>query len=346
MAAGTDMKHVFCVHSNITYLTSLAVINKEDIDNTKVVFLTFRGFKIQNTLYKSHKLKEMWSKDDNKNYVFYLKGAITWFLWYFYKFKFNTLSVYVPNSMIFSCYLFSKISLVKKYSYIDEGVLYYVKKDQLFDGEVKKNSLFFFFFDLILGVWKRKRYFLRGADNTYVYSERANKEFQNVNLLEFNPYLFKETKTINKYKKSLIVVIDGVSAFDIIKHYEYLDILETVLNFIVNHSNDRVVYYKFHPAYFYKNNNEANEIRSLFKRILSNQCNEELSSNENLESYINDDNVLFITGLSTLGFLCYLSNMVYISYLNLYVDKGLMKEQISSLPSDYVISSMKNCIKL
>ncbi len=334
------MEKVFCVHSNFTYLTSLSIIDKEKINASDVVFLTFRGFYPNTNKYKTYKLKQLWAIDDKISYLTYLKGVITWLIWYFSIFQTKGIEVYVPNSRLFPCYLFSKISLVRKYYYIDEGSLYYTNIKTQFEGARYKHSFLAFIFYLIKGIHKNQSYFLSGVDGTYAFWDRANNSFEKITYLKFNPSLLPSKNQLNITEKSIILVIDGLSALHFIEHNQYMNILETITKYIQKEYSKYDLYYKMHPSYFDKPK-EAVEIKELLHNRFKNQSCIEIAYHHHLEIYIGKSHIIMLTGISTIGLICYLSGSNYKSYLKLYIEHDLLSTKIKSLPDDFISFSIE-----
>lgn len=329
------MKHLFCVHSNYTFLSAISVINKRQLKTEDIIFLTYRGFEMPLNDYRSIELKQSWERKD-VNYLVYLKSSIIWFLWYLYNFGFKIYEAYVPNSKVYSCFLMSNISLIKKYNYLDDGMLSYREINEPYGNVRIKASLVVFFIKLIRGIKMGSKYYLKDTNNIFLLFDGFNKHLKNVEITEF-PLLKLNKTEINR--DSFIFVIDGVFRFNPLNELDFRNIIENIKNRLIKFNDSKSFFFKLHPSYNYDL-----ELKERMKKYITTIFNDfdckELDSNFILESEISNKNAKFIIGLSTVGFVCYKNNTNFISYINLYDNKI----KIDNYPEDYKKFIAKNSI--
>lgn len=327
-------KRVFCVHSNLSYLCSLAVIEIERLAPESIIFLTLRDFNPPPNQYRVLKLRQIW-EPQQVMYPAYLKSGLFWFIWLIKTFKFQSISLYIPNSKIFPLYLLSNISLTKEINYIDEGLLFYSNRPGKFGGKRKNHSILHFFSCLMLGKYKNNYYFLSDVNKTYAFSAKVNNHFKNVQLVNL-----PKIATDNFYnkEKSIILVFDGLVPLGFLTPNEYNLVLEKLAEETRKYYGNIKVYYKIHPAYYYAANERQKLQSSIMQLFSENKC-EPLHENTMIENLLSMENIILLTGFSTIGFLCYENNRHYKSYLNIYLEQNLLINKINELPTDYVINA-------
>lgn len=327
------MKHLFCVHSNYTFLSAISVINKRELKTEDIIFLTFRDFEIPLKEFKSIELKQSWERKD-VNYFVYLKSSIIWFLWYLYNFGLKKYEAYVPSSNAYSCFLLSNISQIKKYNYLDDGMLSYREINEPYGNVRRKTNLIVFLIMLVAGIRKGPKHYLKDTDTIFLLFDGFNKNLKNVEITKF-PFLKLNKTEINK--DSYILVIDDIFRSNPLNESDFINIFEQVNNKLIKLNFSKNIFYKLHPSYNYDLNlkERLNEhINVIFKEF---DCNE-LDSNFILESEILNKNAKFIIGLSTVGFVCYKNDVEFLSYINMYSNKN------RNYPIDYVNFLSKNSL--
>jgi len=313
------MKHVFCINSPINYLSMRSVIDYKNINLKDVIVLIKRNHKFDWEQVKSFPLPTIPElfKTSNLSQIAKIKYTVLFlvkFLFWIIKIKkitgFLRFELYIPTSHPIDWNLLSGRFFSKCFSYIDEGVLYYRKDiDHNIQQKVPLKLKIVYF-----GLLKIQRtWFTKEAKNSYVFSNEV------INFLP-NPIILNFNKTISHFKlnstKEIIIAIDGCSTYNdpygcTLQHHKTI-INEVAIHIKQKYGEDVNISFKLHPKQ-YNSELEFKTFRELLKHHFP-QINE-LSKETVLETYLNNENKIIFTGISSLSFYAYILNSPVYSFL-------------------------------
>lgn len=244
------MKHIFWVHSHITFLVSDLVIKHLNIQPNDLIFITGRSYKIpeKSKEYLYSLIIDLNRLDEPELINF--------------KEKFE---LYIPQTRLEGIKTILKIDNCIKYNIIEEGLLAYSYY------ELPPKILYY---KILTYLGKKKR--MRKLDyihpkfkKAYCINKKAFKGLvYNKVVLSLN---LKNDRNINNHyfnEKCNVIVFDGLVSYHDVTLTEILELLKIIIGFI-RKTNTKKVFYKFHPVQVLeKNKKEVLEIKNIFLETL------------------------------------------------------------------------------
>ena len=310
------MKHVFCIHSSITYLVMRGVINYKNINPKDVIVFTRRGYSFYWKEVKSYNLSSpIMFLPNTKNIakkiiqylLFFFKFSL-WILWIKAVTGWSKFELYIPGSGPLEWNLLSEKFFSKIFYNIEEGSVYY-KQDI-----IHKNPTTVPFKDRILyfGILKTYCSFKKEAKTSFVFSNEIIKLIPNPFVLNLKGTILSLNKKDSK--KEIIIAIDGGSTFnqvfDLSQHIKVIN--EVALEIKKKYSEKFDISFKLHPNQ-YNSEIESNTFRNLLKHHFPNIT--EQPKETILEIYLCNDNKIIYAGDSSLSLYAYLLNRPINSFL-------------------------------
>lgn len=295
------MKHVFIIHSNITYLISCQVIKDKKIDDKDVVFLLHRNYKLPQTcIFKKLLL--------HNEFVFTKNFILNYLNLKLWKSKLNKsingyFHAYLPHTFIPKFAMIVDSNKCLRYSYIEEGLAAYNEKNM-----VRINY----------SCWQNFKNNLRYASQRLVNLLKNHKHFT------FNDDKYSASFVVNdqallgapnRVKISLnfdnndirqdfdcVIVFDAISIFGIINKVKTFELLTDKIIPHIKNSKYKRVAFKLHPEHYYSEVGvmEAVVLREILKSHLEDVL--ELDRNFILEQYLYSSRAVVYTYVSSLGF--------------------------------------------
>lgn len=267
------MKHVFWIHSHITFLVSEMVISQLKLKKEDLVFLTYRNYKLPRpiegvTLYEIPSydpiLKE--SEDGIK---------IKWSEILNFDFEF-----YIPQSREKLIHLILSIDNCKSYNYIEEGLLAYNYKDSKF--KIASHVLL-----RRTGLRKRMRmldYTNKKFKKAFCINDKAFKNCKEKKVLQAS-YTKPNYEDKDLFGTCIILVFDAIVPYNMVSQEESIKLLEIIIKHLII-TNQTKVFFKFHPEQLrIKNQAEILEIKNVFSKNSDIEF-KELGSNVILEELL------------------------------------------------------------
>lgn len=319
------MKHVFCIHSPITYLMMRSIIEYKQIKTKDIIVFTRRGYTFNWSEIKSYPLNapkfEGWNNENIFISIiktcFFILRFLYWIINILKILGFRRCELYIPNSSILEWNLLSAPIFSNSFNYIEEGGQYY-KKDWRYVKETKlplKERFLYF------GLLKYKGLFSNRVKDTFAFSHKIRNEIPGTKvILSLSDIIQKFKQQDNK--KEIILAIDGGStwqqAFTLEQH---TSTIKLVLNEIKRKYGNIPFSFKFHPNQ-YNSEKEISTFRALIREFFPNA--KELPPETILESYLGNKNKIIYAGDSSLSLysfiLGYPINSYILSYSNFNVN--------------------------
>ena len=302
------MKHVFWIHSHITYIISKETVRFLELQDKEVLFLLFRNYKLPERRFNyqriptSHKL----NKEELIDFKIHWKKILhTEFI------------AYVPQTSEKRLYELVNFEHCKGFNYIEEGLLSY--KEYTPSIKTKIHSVM-----TALTLRQRMRII-----------EYTHPKFQTAYCLHKNAFPKCHNKVVLdvQFSNESVPTMTNILVFDAIVSYgmtsldTFNSLIKTVIIPHMKRHDIKDVYYKFHPQQLEsKNKEELIGINRLFEQhpeIKFSEIPPELML-ENV--FFTTDDLVVYTFLSSLGMYAKLSDHEVFSVsdrLNISLDKNL-----------------------
>ncbi len=336
------MKHVFCIHSSITFLMMKGIIEQQQISIKDVIVFTRRNYSFDWPELKTLPLHApfFWQNREAKGinkliskikeYLFPLK-VLLWTIEIRKQIGFKRCKLYIPNSSIHEWNLLSSPFFSKKFYYIEEGSKYYTKNWSF----VRTKKISFIESFRYIGLKKYERLFDEKVTQSYVFSKKVRTEIPKQFVLSLNSILEKLPQMDNK--PGIILAIDGGSTFNqTLTIEQHTSTVRNVLQSLFKKSNETPLSYKLHPNQ-YNSPIELKKFRDLIKEYFPNAI--ELGPKTILERYLGEKHKIIIAGDSSICLYAYLLGcpietyiFQYSSYCMNYTKEKLAKKY----SSDYI----------
>ncbi len=295
------MKHLFIVHSNITYLVSLRVIEALGLAEEEVVFGIHRNYEVPDTRFKN-KFALPPNFLVTRNFIKNRQNINKWYS-YIDNHVNSDYVAYVPHTFNLGLALLVTNNRCKYFNYIEEGLASYnpkcFKRINITWLRLWINTCIYTSRALVYFLFEHRFFSLtaRKLNKCYAVSELAFTESDDRELLEFMPKVKREEGT---YK--CIVVFDALSIFGKIDSEVLLDLLQTVIIPHIKNTEAQNVAYKLHPEHYITEHGEKEciKIRDIMRDNFEYVV--ELDRMFNLEAYFSQYNVTVYTYVSSLGY--------------------------------------------
>lgn len=249
-------KHVFFVHSAITYLVACEVIALKQLPEEQLLFLTHRGFKVPQPKFKSHVFPYSWSPEPFPFKINFLKSweRVRQFDRFIDKLTHHSsYIIYLPHSSFRVLKLLISHPRCKGYAYLEEGLSSYNRIEQVnkppYYGSVHP-------LDRLLN---RNRipdrfFFNQHYEAVYGLHEEVFPDFEKRVVLQSRegrrmgfPADYEKRHALQQYDGAHILVLDAISVYGAVKRevhlYAFLKMLKTL-----EAAGIRQAYIKYHPA--------------------------------------------------------------------------------------------------
>ena len=249
-------KHIFFVHSAVTYWVANEIIEKKQLQATQFLFLTYRGFQVPQYSFESHVFPYALLPEP---FPFKLNFLKSWAKVRQFDQFINGLTqhvdyhAYLPHTASRSMKLLITHPRCVGFSFIEEGMASYLREEQInqapYHGSVHP-------LDRLLN---RNRipdrlFFSKNYDAVYGLYEEAFPAFRNRIILkqEGKPppgFIEKYAKKqqVEKYNNAHILVLDAVSVYGLVKRGVHLYAFFKVLRQLEK-AGVKKVYVKYHPS--------------------------------------------------------------------------------------------------
>lgn len=330
------MKHIFFVHSHITYLVSLSVIKHESIDKSNCIFLMDRGYKKNNSDIVCYDFPFQTYPEYFILHFFFWKGLkklanLDNFISKICREKFI---IYFPETEYGFFGLIISNKNCEGFNIIEEGLAAYWEKS-IFDKEhpvnkINKGQKILAFFNYLGRISTHICFFDDRYQKIYCISNFAFRGYERRVVLSLS-YGIASNSVVDAFSRANILVFDAVVEYSVVKLEIFLSALDVFLNTLSSNGVSSM-YFKFHPQQ-YVNTECSKHIRNIFdsfntlidfKEIPSDLCLEEIAIQAKPNFYINVSSV----GL----YACFFGCTVY-SYAEFIADnEPTYREKIQKLP--------------
>jgi hypothetical protein len=318
------MKHIFFVHSHITYLVSCGVIKREAIDKSNCAFVVDRSYRIPTGKFVSYdfpfqtypehfgvhrKFWVGWYKLMKLDRFILIACSRENYIFYFPKTDFGFFGLVISHK------------LCKGFSIIEEGLVAYWEKS-IFDhnNPVKKlpvhrrllMSLNYFYRMPTLKYSFDPRYI-----NIYCVSDFAFRGYDRKVVLDLNFETHSE-QIINDSTQANVLVFDAIVEYSIVTLANFLSALERLLKALASNSVTHM-YFKFHPQQ-YVTPESANQIRKVFANFAGLMEFRELADTISLELLAVQLKPNFYVNTSSVGVYAALFGCTVYSYAYFIID--------------------------
>ncbi|WP_299825415.1 polysialyltransferase family glycosyltransferase [uncultured Pontibacter sp.] len=335
------MKHLFYIHSTVTYFVALEVIKYKKLDKHACCLLLGRGFK---QLYKFSEIKQSIVPFSHHLFDSFAVEKQLWNGWRKLR-AFDDYVAQITNSDSFHLYtnqsgtsfiqLFISHRKCSGFSFLEEGMASFYPISKI-NNEICPAGYATSFYKLLkhlnyFGRLSQNPYFYdEGYDKVYGISEAAFPEFRNKIILD-NPFYNSEASNcINGH----LIALDALYEYGIVEKAVYVQAIEKMFLYFQKRKVDQI-YIKYHPEQ-YNNATHLQEIRNVVTRYkrgikvieLSSTCSLELIAGNNLAD------INFYVFLSSVGLYAGMCGKKANSFATYIGEKDIQfKEKIESLPS-------------
>jgi hypothetical protein len=264
------MKHLFWIHSHITFLTAQKIIEENDILRDDCIFLTSRNY-ITSEL-KSYKFCSVYNLTNNKWRIW---AGINVFKTYknIHKFDSNFKKImpenfyfYTPQTMADLPNIIISHKNCQRYFIMEEGTgSYNINQPTLFVG-------WKYYFKQILKLFFQRLYAVKEsfATTTHIkfgccYGFGANV-FPTVPKEKIVKIPLPFEKITLQQEVNAIIVLDYLQGLDINFPFDkYIDTIKTLCSFFAKNTEYKCIGYKFHPSHYFSQQKFITELRKIFK---------------------------------------------------------------------------------
>jgi hypothetical protein len=309
-----EQKHVFFIHSQITKLVSLSIVNYLALDKDSIIFLLYRGMTID-AYYSTSVFPFRHYPEDS--------FSISKKFWngrkklekldeYIYKVTSNKyFHLYLPQTNESMLRLMMSHPKCKSFSLIEEGKLSFTSfQDRTsYIYPLKDFTLIKLNYGQRLG--RVKSYLDSNYNTAFKFSDAAFPDFQRVNKIDLR---IANLPTKENEEVKQILVLEPIVEAKIVEIGEYLLALLKLIK-TLEKNRIRTVYYKFHPDQQVEVSKKY--LLALFKEFSFLEFIE-LSSNISLEEIaVNSNSKFYAVVSSMLYYAQYLGSTAY-SFANLF----------------------------
>jgi hypothetical protein len=326
------MKHVFYIHSPVTYLVSKAIIDYAKLDNKQILFLKSRGIEVDDK-FKS----ELWPYTFNpQSFPTHLNIFKSFFKLKMFDEHVERVTdgqkfvLYLPQTSWRHAQLLISHKNCHHYNVIEEGLGSYRSKTYM-EENWPNNALNIFdklsYFNRI----KDTKFIREDYSNLYGLSEESFPQYERKLVLK---NFSIKNKNYTYYENSVILVFDAVSVYNLTDLNFHLSAVDHLLSKKGLGHFDKY-FFKLHPAQL------STVEEKKFKDLLSSNKNyhfEELPINISLEEVaLCAKNVNFYVNISSVGLYASIFNAkVYsYSYMISMLDPSY-ENVIKTLPDVYI----------
>lgn len=263
------MKHLFLVHTHITYIVAQSIIESLSIKKKNIFFICTRNYKID--FDNQMNLNAEFELLNNTNYSnFYLK----WHLIKKIDRKLNSAGIdlyhaYLPHIAHPLFQILGSNKKCYKINIMEEGAN--CLSNRLYNPPISlKKKIISLLFNKT-GLWGKYRYFRVSSNTELKYFKKkilpvfygiSSKSFQNVTGYEKQIInIYKEIKTVSKQipDSASILLLESIIEQDNLNSVLFFDSIE----FIAKKLNNEKVYLKFHP---YQNADNREHVITILKK--------------------------------------------------------------------------------
>lgn len=296
------MKHVFIIHSNITYLVALSVIRLKKLNDYEVLFAITRNYTIPSSNpYRKFALNDGFNFSSNL-IVNYLKlkkwqNALN-------RNIDETFHAYLPHTNNSRFAMIVDNSKCSGYSYLEEGLGYYmhenVKVIKRSKFENLKNLLKYSSWRLVNLLENHKHFCF--TDNKYSESFVLNLDAIPTAPNKILINIGFESQKKEQSHLDCIIIFDALALFNILKREQLIDLLNEYIIPHIKKSSYKNTAFKLHPEHYasVKGNEEAILLREILKSNFTNIL--ELEKDYVLEEYLQNKRTVLYTYVSSLGY--------------------------------------------
>lgn len=322
-------KHVFFVHSPITFLVAWGVIKERTLDHEQVVFLTHRGFSVPHNGFKTFNFPYSWSPEP---FPFKLNFLLSWKRlknfddWVSRITDSQKFVVYLPHSQFRVLKLLISNKSCKQYNYLEEGLGSYETVEKANPGGMKARVNFL---DQILYKNRIKDRLVYNSSYGAVFGlfEECFPGFRDKYILgkEFlqDPDFVQNLhmkQGIDYFENAHIIVLDGISAHGLISTDHHLAAVIRLKEILFNRGIKKT-FIKFHPAQV--GTEEYEKFLSSLKDSLKGVEMIEIDQSVYLEILaLRCNSVTFYINISSIGFYAAKFGQPVYTWANLLTDKN------------------------
>jgi hypothetical protein len=329
------MKHIFFIHSYITYLVSLKVIEKEHLDKQDCAFLINRKIIINDVIATydieqfgsagmfpiNRNLSKSWSALKSID-IFIDK--ITGHRPYFF---------YCPQTSLRIISAFITNRRCKGFNLIEEGLASYFERGVINKSQLPERQSLKVKLNKILGYGNRLpnlHFFDSGYKKAYGISEHSFPSFRDKVVL--GNYFIKSNGHNHEYDHKHILVFDALIEAKLVTSEQYLQALESLIEYFIRGSI-KDVYFKLHPEQL-KAYGSSEIVRAFLNKVHSVRF-KELPPDTILEQIIafNSNLTLYIV-ISSVGlYAAFAGHKVYSFINHLQGVDGKLANSVEKLPA-------------
>ena len=303
------MKHLFYVHSYITYFVSLEVIKYKQLNHADCVFMYGRGFRpamagavslevdLPFTHYpqSSFPIERQFWKSWTKLATFdkYIRGLTQDLVFH----------IYTNQTGLDFIRLFISHRNCRGFSFIEEGLYSYYSFDFInteLCPPVGKPSFFYRLLILLnyVGRLEQQKYFLTsGYAAVYGISTKAFPDFRNRNIM---PFPFNKVANESTAAATAVLVLDSFLEYGIITWKQFEKALEEIFQYLQEKGYKKLLI-RFHPKQ-YEDAAQLSRSKNLIDKFKKNITVVEVTQDQSLEELASDP------GVKNLSFYVFLSS--------------------------------------
>ncbi|MFT2007506.1 polysialyltransferase family glycosyltransferase [Pontibacter sp. 13R65] len=337
------MKHLFYIHSYITYYVSLEIVKYKEIPFPDCVFMYGRGFEPSTNSKAGTEVHLPYHHYPHN--TFFLERQF-WKSWSKLR-KFDAFLFKLNNGDKFHLYTnqtgldFIKLILshakCQGYSLIEEGLYSYYTFDiinKVICPPVGRRSMFY---ELLIRAnfgrrLKQKRYFMEsGYEAVYGIHPKAFPGFRNRHIL---PFPFGTVADESSTNKQAVLILDSLLDYGVIREKVFLNALQKALDYFAKYGIERL-YIKFHPKQ-YRNPDRLAQLKKVLSTSKKAIAISEIGQKQSLEllaadaSIKNLDFYVFLSSAALYATLCG-RNAYSFAYFIAEEDPGFL-DRINTVP--------------
>lgn len=249
------MKHIFFVHSPITFIVACKVIQLKEIPSDNIIFLTHRGFHVPISGFKTYVFPYQWSPEP---FPFQVNFFNSWKrLEAFDQFineitEKSLFSIYLPHTEFRVLKILISHPFCQDFSYIEEGLAAYFPLNVLNPKQGKRRIHLIdriFYKNRI----KDKLFMNSGYKAAYGLYPESFPAFEDRVILDkihtpgvaMLASLFE--KDYSLYENAHIIVLDAISEHGVVGRQEHMVAIKRLIQ-ILREKNVKKLFIKYHPA--------------------------------------------------------------------------------------------------
>jgi len=332
------MKHLFYIHSNITYLLSKAIIQYHEIIDKDIVIIKNRGVILSiddMNKYPVYSISDLPSLDNHINFLKSWSKLIQYEEFIRKAVNNEKYFIYVPLTMLRGIQILINNRNCEGFSIMEEGTDSYLLQDKLLEQhptrKIKITEKIGY-----LGKVKNNYYIQGDYKNVYGISKKSFPDYKRKITLN-NVFDFNSSYSNHSYDH--ILILDAVSVYGDIKLEDHLYSIEKTMRYLMDRKIKKI-FYKYHPAQF--GTIEIDRFEKLFFKFKDQISLVKIPNDIIIEELlINNKKITFYVNVSSLGMYAKEFGHNVYSFANFIIEKCPAYKKIFEIYPEYYIDNIQ-----